>query len=150
MHQVSEYLEFKDDDPEEEKLLKGQWESGNLHPGIVVVILYAARLHYLITGKKAVITSLYREKTTDSGVHEDWRAGDLRTWYLDDIQKTMWEADINTAFPYEYSGSKTAKTAWIHEVRGEDGKSKGEHLHLQTGPFERKPLNFPQNTHPVT
>ena len=130
----SPYITFKDDDPR----LKEQWESGKLHSGAVAVILYAARWHFLTTGKPVVITSLFRPKTTDSGVHEDWRAGDLRTWELDDIHQTMWENVINQAFPYVY-GKEGAHTAKVHEVRGEDGKSKGLHLHVQTGPRELKP-----------
>jgi len=128
---LSPYLRFKDPELEE------QWKSGRLHPGMVVMVLAAARWHYLRTGKPAVITSLFR--LGDKGVHGDWRGSDLRTWELGKDGQQEWEDYINAAFPYDYSTKKKSKTAKVHELRGEDGKSEGRHLHLQTGPLEPKP-----------
>lgn len=135
MQQALNYIRFKNDDP----LLMEQWLSGNLHPGTVVVVLYAARFFFLLTGRPAVITSIYRKKTTDSGVHENWCAVDLRCTDMSEEQRESWGWAIKHAFPYDYSSSPTAETALIHEVRGEDGKSRGLHLHVQTGPLEPRP-----------
>jgi len=144
MQQANRYIEFKDDGPggeEERRRLKEQWKSGLLKASLVVVVLFAALYHFLMTGKPAVITSLYRKKTTDSGVHEDGRGADLRSRHLTAEQAQEWEDAINRAFPWygKYSSSTTAKTALIHEIRGEDGKSEGVHLHLQTPPSEPQP-----------
>lgn len=145
MRQANQYLTFKDDEPGEAERLRRQWESGNLRSSIVVIILFAAHKHFLMTGKPAVITSLFRIKTTDTGVHEDWRAGDLRSRDLTNEQAQEWETSINVAFPEysEYSSSPTAQTALIHAVRGEDGKSKGIHLHVQSPPLEPQPQDNP-------
>jgi hypothetical protein len=146
MLQASKYVTFKDDGPNGQAghgRLKAEWESGSLKPSIVVVILFAAYKHWLMTGQPAVITSLYRPKTTDSGVHEAWQAGDLRTTHLSAAQKREWLDAINAAFPDygKYSSKKAAKTAKIHNLRGEDGDPShdGEHLHLQSPPREPQP-----------
>ena len=133
MQQVERYIQFKT--PEQRE----QWLSGNLHPAAVVIVLYAARIHFLLTGKPVVITSIYRPKTADSGVHEEWRGVDLRCNDMSEDHRERWSWAIKKAFPYDYSKSLNAETALIHEVRGEDGKGRGLHLHVQVGPLEPQP-----------
>ena len=113
------------------------WFENALHPALYVIVLIAARWHYLRTKKPAVITSLIRPD--DPGVHGDGRGADLRTWELDQQGQKEWEDYLNFNFPYVFSSKKEARTAKVHEVKGEDGVSKGLHLHLQVGPLEPKP-----------
>ncbi len=106
---------------------KEQLDSGKLHPRLLAVLLALATWMWLNYRRGIIITSIWRKKTTDSGVHEAWRGVDIRTsdWPGDAAEKAVeW---LNSTFSYDPS-RPTLQTALHHEGTGDYS---GIHLHLQ-------------------
>jgi len=141
---LSPYILFKSDREEKEWFegVRNEKSHGFVHPALYVVVLAAARWHYLRIGQPAVVTHLLRtaeeQRTIYPGSsafrspHEFGRAVDLRTADLSDQDAREWEAWVNQAFSYQ--GREGLTTALLHHVG-----DRGEHLHLQVGPLEKIP-----------
>ncbi len=121
---------------------KREWQNQRLHPALGVIVLAAARWHWLATGESAVVTSLLRTADEQRAIypaspgrrspHEFGRAADIRVTTLAAGQARDWACWLNETFVY--SGRSGLKTALVHEVGG-----RGRHLHLQVGPGENIP-----------
>jgi hypothetical protein len=121
---------------------RSEWQSSRLHPALGVIVLAAARWHWLAKGEPSVVTALLRTPDEQRAIypaspgrrspHEFGRAADLRVTSLAAGQAQDWAHWLNEAFAY--SGRNGLKTALIHEVGG-----RGQHLHLQVGPGENIP-----------
>lgn len=122
--QTDPYLDFKTD------ALRAEWAAGDLHPGLVALVRYAAWLHYRLTGRKAVITSLLRDDNPHSPhCARPCRGADLRTNDISDLTAREWEAQIKAGA--SYLGEKSS--ALFHDV------GQGAHLHLQVSILEPDP-----------
>ena len=78
-------------------------------------------------GVDPVITSLFRKKTNDSGVHAVWRACDFRSRnYSSIVQQGMLYYFNNN---YQYDFERPGKTMLILH-----GKGMNEHFHMQVHP----------------
>lgn len=84
-------------------------------------------IHYKMFAKAAVITSIYRPKTDDSGVHALWRAVDFRTHHLDLGEKKWLERYFKQHYVYD-DDRPDITVLLIH------GKDLNEHAHLQIHP----------------
>ena len=130
------YLDFKTDRQ------RGEWQSQRLHPALSVIVLAAARWHWLATAEPAVVTGILRTPAEQRAIypagagrrspHEFGRAADIRVTSLADGQAEAWARWRNDTFVY--SGRSGLKTALVHQVAGG-----GRHLHLQVGPGEDAP-----------
>ncbi len=130
------YLDFKTGRQRDE------WQSPRLHPALSVIVLAAARWHWLATAEPAVVTALLRTPAEQRAIyparpgrrspHEFGRAADIRVTSLADGQDEAWARWLNDAFAY--SGRSGLKTALVHQVG-----DRGRHLHLQVGPGEDAP-----------
>lgn len=79
-----------------ERSLVGEWNSRRLYPKLKkIVIVLAQAIHAF--GKPCVITSIYR---ADGGIHNDWRAVDVRSQNLTPDEIALIRGSINKRFPY--------------------------------------------------
>ncbi|MBW7996003.1 MAG: M15 family metallopeptidase [Candidatus Glassbacteria bacterium] len=134
--QAERYLEFKS----VRQLL--EWQRSETHPALQVIVLAAARWHWLAAAGPAVVTALLRTPREQKAIypassggrspHEFGRAADLRVSALTPAQAESWADWINSAFAYR--GRSGLMTALVHEVGG-----RGRHLHVQVGPGESSP-----------
>ncbi len=130
------YLDFKTGRQRDE------WRSPRLHPALGVIVLAAARWHWLSCGEPAVVTAVLRTPAEQRAIyparpgrrspHEFGRAADVRVTALAQGQAEAWARWLNDSFAY--SGRSGLKTALVHQVAGG-----GRHLHLQVGPGEDAP-----------
>jgi len=123
-------LQFKDNS------VRAEFESGKLHPRLLIVLLALAGYAIVRWGIVITVTDIFRKRTTDSGVHEAWRGVDVRSrdWpkeAADDILR--W---LNESFCYDQA-RPTLKVAMIHDADQGPGLS-GIHLHLQVSGNPRK------------
>jgi len=109
-------IRFKDDK------IRQQWESSELHPLMIIVVLYTAALMAIKYNVLAVITSIHRPG--DKGVHGYWRGVDIRVHNLLAGEAKQLEAEINRHFQYDKARPEK-KVAYLH------GKGNNIHLHLQ-------------------
>ena len=108
-----------------EPKLRKQWESGNLDPRLESMVMICEALWSRDMPPRAVVvTSIQRPKTTDSGVHADWRGVDIRTRDIPNSMVDEAAQKINRTFVY--GGGFNA--ALVHDV------GYGIHLHLQVPP----------------
>jgi hypothetical protein len=118
------YLEFKT------QQIRAEWESGDIHPALRVIVMFAALLRYRLTGRKTTLTSLLRTGDPQSPhCARPCRGADLRSNDLAHLTASEWAAQIKYAVPYlgDYS------TVLLHDV------GQGDHLHLQVSPTEADP-----------
>lgn len=80
-------------------LLLAQWVDKRLNPRVRRIVRHLA-IELDHANAKAVITSIHREKTTDSGVHAAWRAVDLRETTKRLLSQRIRD-EINHWFPYD-------------------------------------------------
>lgn len=124
MLQTPAYLAFKNNS------LRKEWEQGDIHPALMVLVLFAALLRFRKTGKPAVLTSLLREGDPKSPhCARPCRGADLRTNDSSPLAAREWEAEIRAALPY----LGTVHSALYHDV------GQGDHMHLQVSPVEPDP-----------
>ena len=82
-----------------------------------------------IFNKEIFITSLFRKKADDTGLHEVGRASDLRTEnYYTRLQITIFVFIINNIFVYD-DKRRNMNVAVYHQVPGSTW-----HLHIQVHP----------------
>lgn len=100
-------------------------EFQRLDPKTRLVAEVASILAFLLCKQKLSTTSIFRKKTTDSGIHQCYRAIDFAP--LATIQETYWLIDrINQLFIYD-PARPTFKVAAENPYHGTN-----VHIHLQT------------------
>ena len=98
-------------------------------------LLYAILNEYFLISHKSfnvdpVVTSVWRKKKNDSGVHELWRAVDLRSKHYSSENKNHICHYFNSR--YQYDHTRPEKELVIYH-----GKGDNEHFHFQTHPNTR-------------
>jgi hypothetical protein len=107
------------------KLEFEQWHQLPTHNVAMYDLAYEfAQIHWCNFNKPAVVTSIFRNKKDDSGVHALWRAVDFRTHHLDEGEKTWLTDYFNQHFVFD-DDRPQFKVMIIH------GKDLNEHAHLQ-------------------
>jgi len=106
-----------------------------LEPLCAAIALYADMRCQVLFGCELTVTSVFREKTTDSGIHALLRAVDMdNDKDLTPEQKQELCDMINDIFVYDV-GRKNFKVCKYHSVGGTWG---GDHLHIQIHPATRQ------------
>lgn len=102
----------------------------SVHPKLLMLL---GRMGMLLIGKgihpPIVITSIYRQKEQDSGIHSDWRAVDVSIAGMPEDALLAVHAQINDEYPYD-KARPTLQTMVIHTGVGYNGDV-GRHIHLQ-------------------
>ena len=112
-------IDFKDDD------CKKEFNDDRLDCRIRTIIFALAGFVEFTFGKDITITSVWRPHTTDSGVHEAWRAVDVRSIYFTDDEIKAILAFLNSFFYGKSSAGQDLQTAICHDV------GQGIHIHAQ-------------------
>jgi hypothetical protein len=112
-------IEFK------ENSLKDEFDDPKLDTRVRAIVLALAGFVKYEFGKDITITSVWRTKTTDSGVHEAWRAVDVRSIYFTDSEINEILLFLNNFFYGKSVSGEDLQTAICHDV------GQGQHLHIQ-------------------
>jgi hypothetical protein len=122
-------IEFK------ESNLKSEFDDPNLDPRVRTIVLALAGFVKYRFGKDITITSVWRPKTTDSGVHQSWRAVDIRSIYFTDGEIKEILAFLNQFFYGKSMSGQDLQTAICHDV------GQGAHIHVQCSASNMTMLN---------
>ena len=128
---MSSWIEFKGDNERSEF-----WRLANMNPRHLALVAAAAAMHFGVTGRPLVVTSVYRPWHKKS-VHSLWRGTDVRVEHpdrpvvdgmegcpLDEAQALCDE--INDTFEYLKEDGEPSECAILH------GEGFDLHIHLQT------------------
>ena len=117
-------ITFKDD------LCKAQWDSNLIWSPLVCIVMYLAILSWIWWHKTIVITSIYRD-VDPAGVHNNWRAVDVRNANFSHEQAMQLADAINEWCMYD--PGRPAMNACITWELDPAGKH-NDHFHCQVHP----------------
>lgn len=120
-------MKFKDPSVELE------WNSEKLHKKCRLIVQAAEAwlwFHYKI---ELLLTDVFRAHSTDSGIHEQWRAVDARTRDLPAGAAIRCSEFVNRNFPYDLSRPLIPSVLYHSVLKKSDGTvdPAGYHLHFQ-------------------
>lgn len=105
--------------------LLSQWADERLDERVKRLVRHLA-VELEFNGYEAVVTSIWRRRTTDSGIHQSWRAVDLRET-SPRVLSTALASRINDWFPYDLNRSH------LNTIPPLD-HGDGPHFHIQVRP----------------
>lgn len=128
---MCEWIAFKGENEQSEF-----WRLANMNPRHFALVAAAAAMHYGVTGRPLVVTSVYRPWDKDS-VHSLWRGTDCRVAHPDRVVDPELEGisedeaqllcdELNDTFEYLKQDGEPSEVAMIH------GEGLNRHLHLQS------------------
>jgi len=117
-------IDFKDN------RIKEEWYSNKLNPRLTNYVLMVALFTWTELEKRIMLTSLYRTKKEEkeynsSGIHNAWRAVDIRTSNFTELEIEKIVKFCNENFHYDVNGLNSV--AVYGDARHKD------HIHLQIG-----------------